>query len=117
MLDKLDKILHGKGVKQDITDLEEWGTVLKASRCGLGQTAGNPILMSIKNFRHLYNQLLNQDELYNGFNLEEAIQESCQVVGREPVINHGDLKNGRERPESEAIGVPIESGERPDVGT
>ncbi len=106
MLDKLDKILHGKGVKQDIRDLEEWGTVLKASRCGLGQTAGNPIVMSIKNFRHLYNQLLNRDELkYNGFNLEEAIQESCQVVGREPVIDHGHLKNGRERPECKANGT------------
>ena len=89
MLEKLEKILAGKGVKQDVKDLEDWGTVLKASRCGLGQTAGNPILCSIRNFPHLYEKYLRSENTFkSGFNLEQAIQESCKVVGREPVIEH-----------------------------
>ena len=51
---KLDKILNARGVKQDINDLVDWSKVMKLNRCGLGQTAANPILSSIKNFRHLY---------------------------------------------------------------
>ncbi len=89
MLEKLDKILSGQGVKQDLQDMEDWGSVLQASRCGLGQTAGNPILCSIKNFPELYEQYLKTENTFkSGFNLEQAIQESCKVVGREPVIEH-----------------------------
>jgi hypothetical protein len=38
MKDRLVKILDGKGVMQDIADLEEWGKIPKVSRCGLAKT-------------------------------------------------------------------------------
>ncbi len=87
MKDKLLKILNARGVMQDIVDMEEWGKVLKASRCGLGQTAGNPILSSIKNFRHLYEEKIQKAKSFDsGFDLSKAVREGCEVTGRNPNI-------------------------------
>jgi [NiFe] hydrogenase diaphorase moiety large subunit len=81
--DKLQKILNGHGVVQDIDDLFEWSKSLKLSRCGLGHTAANPIVTSIQNFRHLYEKLVLRDrEFETGFNLAESVRESCEAAGR-----------------------------------
>jgi [NiFe] hydrogenase diaphorase moiety large subunit len=85
--DKLNKILNGHGVKQDIEDIASWGRLLKISRCGLGQTAGNPILTSLANFRHLYENLIQPDKTFDaGFDLEKAVVQSCNFVNRKPVF-------------------------------
>jgi [NiFe] hydrogenase diaphorase moiety large subunit len=82
---KLTKVLNARGVKQDIEDMIEWGRILKASRCGLGQTAANPILSSIKNFRHLYDEKIQKNKVFDsGFDLSAAVKESCKVTGRVP---------------------------------
>jgi [NiFe] hydrogenase diaphorase moiety large subunit len=84
---KLTKILNARGVKQDIEDMIDWGKILKASRCGLGQTAANPILSSIKNFRYLYEEKIQKNKIFdNGFDLSLAVKESCRVTGRVPNI-------------------------------
>ncbi|MCK9255706.1 MAG: hypothetical protein GX793_09620 [Bacteroidales bacterium] len=86
--DKLLKILEGKGVMSDISDLEKWAKIPAVSRCGLGQAAGNPIISSIKNFRFLYEALVQKGVDYDmGFNMEEAVQASCDYVGRIPNIH------------------------------
>ncbi len=55
MLDILERITEGRGEMTDIDTLLEMGTTIKkASLCGLGQTAPNPILSTIKYFRHEY---------------------------------------------------------------
>jgi len=55
MLDILERITEGRGKLEDIDTLLEMGlTIKKASLCGLGQTAPNPILSTIKYFRHEY---------------------------------------------------------------
>jgi [NiFe] hydrogenase diaphorase moiety large subunit len=83
MRDKLNKILIGHGVKKDIDDLLEWSKSMKANRCGLGQTASNPITTSIKNFRHLYDEKIQHGvEFDDGFDLAAAVEESCKAVGR-----------------------------------
>ncbi len=83
--EKLLKIIEGRGVKQDIKDMIEWAKVLNVSRCGLGQTAANPVVSSIRNFKHLYEALVQKDVTYDsGFNLETSVLESCKVVGRQP---------------------------------
>jgi [NiFe] hydrogenase diaphorase moiety large subunit len=88
MRDKLKKIISGRGVKQDIDDLGEWGKVLKASRCGLGQSAGNPILTSIKNFGEVYEKMIQEDVVFDtGFDLSSAVKESCEAVDRVPNIH------------------------------
>jgi len=85
--DKLVKILNARGVKQDIDDMVDWGRILKASRCGLGQTAANPILSSIKNFRHLYEEKIQKNKIFDsGFDLSAAVKESCKATGRIPNI-------------------------------
>ena len=83
---KLKKILAARGVKQDLSDMVEWAATLKASRCGLGQTAGNPIVSSLRNFRHLYEQKIRRGAEYDmGFDLNKAVQEAREVTGRFPV--------------------------------
>ena len=55
MLEILDKITEGKGTLEDIDRLEELCNYIKAnSLCGLGQTAPNPVLATLKFFRHEY---------------------------------------------------------------
>ncbi|MFZ5966392.1 MAG: NADH-quinone oxidoreductase subunit NuoF [Bacillota bacterium] len=55
MLEILDKITEGKGVPEDIDKLERLAESIKASSlCGLGQTAPNPVLSTLKYFRHEY---------------------------------------------------------------
>lgn len=86
---KLLKILNGKGVKKDLDDLQAWARVLQPGRCGLGQTAANPIVSSLKNFRHLYENLLQKDlDFDEGFDLVAAVQNSCNYVGRIPKFHH-----------------------------
>ncbi len=55
MLEILQRIVEGKGQEGDIEKLEELGNMIKStSLCGLGQTAPNPVLSTIKHFRHEY---------------------------------------------------------------
>jgi [NiFe] hydrogenase diaphorase moiety large subunit len=87
---KLIKLLNGKGTKTDIDELYSWAVQGRpANRCGLGQTAANPIIFSIENFRHLYEALVRTDQEYlSTFDMDQAVAESCQVVGRTPKIHH-----------------------------
>ena len=56
---------------------------MKASRCGLGQTAANPIITSIRNFRHLYDQKVRGEVRYDsGFDLTRATREAIAATGR-----------------------------------
>lgn len=55
MLDILNRICEGYGTLQDIDELERLGEMIKkTSLCGLGQTAPNPVLSTIKHFRDEY---------------------------------------------------------------
>jgi NADH-quinone oxidoreductase subunit F len=55
MLDMLTDITEGRGSEEDLDLLEELGGVIKeASLCGLGGTAPNPVLSTIRYFRNEY---------------------------------------------------------------
>ncbi|ETO38913.1 NADH-quinone oxidoreductase subunit NuoF [Thermoanaerobacterium aotearoense] len=55
MLELLNKITSGKGEEGDIEKLETLANSIKASSlCGLGQTAPNPVLSTIRYFRDEY---------------------------------------------------------------
>ncbi len=62
MLEILERITNGQGRKGDIEKLEDLAVQIKDnSLCGLGQTAPNPVLTTIKYFRdeyeaHIYSQ-------------------------------------------------------------
>jgi len=87
---KLQKILDGYGSRKDVNELYQWTKYMKASnRCGLGQTAANPILSTIENFRQLYEDLvIPEEEFISTFNMEEAVADSCAYVGRVPIFEH-----------------------------
>ena len=55
MLEILERIVEGKGEEGDIEKLENLANTIKATAlCGLGQTAPNPVLSTLKFFRHEY---------------------------------------------------------------
>lgn len=55
MLEILDKITSGKGTMEDLDELESLANSVKdSSLCGLGQTAPNPVLSTLKLFRDEY---------------------------------------------------------------
>lgn len=55
MLEILEKITEGNGETEDLEKLERLAkTIQKASVCGLGQTAPNPVLSTMKYFRDEY---------------------------------------------------------------
>ena len=57
MLEILTRITEGKGKIEDIHTLENLAeNISKASLCGLGQTAPNPVLTTLKYFREEYEE-------------------------------------------------------------
>ena len=55
LLEILDKIIAGNGEMEDLDKLEELSNYIKsASLCGLGQTAPNPVLSTLRYFRDEY---------------------------------------------------------------
>lgn len=57
MLEILTRITHGKGEEGDIDKLIELSTSIKQSAlCGLGQTAPNPVLSTLRFFRDEYEE-------------------------------------------------------------
>ena len=57
MVDILEKIVRGQGQMDDLSKLQVLAeTVARASLCGLGQTAPNPVLTTLRHFRSEYLQ-------------------------------------------------------------
>ena len=86
MLDILERITEGRGEATDIEKLLEMGTTIKkASLCGLGQTAPNPILSTIKYFRHEYEAHINDKRCPSNCCKEllkwEVVAEKCVKCG------------------------------------
>jgi NADH:ubiquinone oxidoreductase subunit F (NADH-binding)/NAD-dependent dihydropyrimidine dehydrogenase PreA subunit len=55
MLDILTRITEGRGMAQDLTLLEDMAKAVKDSAlCGLGKTAPNPVLTTLRYFRNEY---------------------------------------------------------------
>jgi NADH-quinone oxidoreductase subunit F/NADP-reducing hydrogenase subunit HndC len=65
MLDILTRITEGKGEKEDLGLLKELAEVTKtASLCGLGQTAANPVLSTIRYYLNEYEALINKKDAH-----------------------------------------------------
>lgn len=62
MLEILERITRGEGKEGDVELLIELGNVIKDSAlCGLGQTAPNPVLSTIKHFRQEYDEHIRKE--------------------------------------------------------
>lgn len=72
MLEILERITKGEGKDGDIELLEELaGKIKDGSMCGLGQTAPNPVLTTLKYFRNEY-----EDHIYN----HKCTAKSCKAL-------------------------------------
>ncbi|MCK5564202.1 MAG: NADH-quinone oxidoreductase subunit NuoF [Planctomycetes bacterium] len=85
MLDILESICGGTARMDDLAKLEELAVdVNRASLCGLGQTAPNPVLSTIKNFRDEYVEHIEKRICTAGVCLEllcYQITEKCVGCG------------------------------------
>ncbi len=67
MYSMLTKILNREATERDLARLEELCEMVKnTSLCGLGQTAPNPVLSTLRFFRQEYTELLKKDPHANG---------------------------------------------------
>ncbi|MEI6124961.1 MAG: NADH-quinone oxidoreductase subunit NuoF [Pseudomonadota bacterium] len=87
MLEILEKITHGKGEPSDLDQLVALCEFVKdGALCGLGQTGPNPVLSTLKYFRHEYEAHINQKQcpakrcpaLLN-FEVEQSICKKCGI--------------------------------------
>jgi NADH:ubiquinone oxidoreductase subunit F (NADH-binding) len=63
MFEILDDITKGNGKMADIDILQELGeAVFKTSLCGLGRTAPNPVLTTLRYFRNEYEAHINDKQ-------------------------------------------------------
>jgi len=80
---KLEKILEGRGTASDLEELKKLGNTVKTmSRCGLGQTAANPILTTLQNFSALYKQRITEKDFIPHFDIESAFSDYAAATGR-----------------------------------
>ncbi|MFH1921422.1 MAG: FAD-dependent oxidoreductase, partial [Planctomycetota bacterium] len=80
LLDILTDITKGKGRPGDIELLVELAeSIKKSSLCGLGQTAPNPVLTTIRYFRHEYEAHIHQKRC-PAVVCKEIISSPCQHV-------------------------------------
>jgi bidirectional [NiFe] hydrogenase diaphorase subunit len=71
----LDKIANRKATARDLAKLEELCAMVRnTSLCGLGQTAPNPTMSTLRFFRNEYEELLRSDEFYPRSNGESETE-------------------------------------------
>lgn len=67
MLKMLEAICRGEGKESDLDELERIGKdIKKASLCGLGQTAPNPVLSTLRHFRSEYEEHIRDKTCRSG---------------------------------------------------
>lgn len=86
MLQILEKITSGKGEKGDIERLEAIGKQVKESAlCGLGNSAPNPVLTTIKYFREEYEEHIHDKycraKACSGLGVFSIDQDNCILCG------------------------------------
>ena len=82
----MEKVVAGRATLADLARMKALGsTVIRMSRCGLGQSAPNPILTTMRNFPELYEARLAPAPFTPLVTLHDALREAVVVQGREPV--------------------------------
>ena len=84
MCERLGRFLAGNADLADIDYLEKTGKSVKtASRCGLGQTAANPVLGTIQSFRKEYERRVksNGSVFLSSFDPSKAVAVAAGMAG------------------------------------
>ncbi len=81
---QFDKIVEGHGSAGDVVELEALSRLVKNhSHCGLGQTAANPILLTLQRYPDLYQSRLKNISYEPGFDLDAALDAARRMANRE----------------------------------
>ncbi len=83
--ERLGRFLSGKADLSDLEYLEKTGQTMKsASRCGLGQTAANPVLSTLQSFRPEYERRVKakQGVFLSSFDPGKAVAMAAGIAGR-----------------------------------
>ena len=85
----MDKIAAGLGTLYDLAEVENLDHVLQStSHCGLGRTACNPVLHTLKHFRPAYESRLKSLSFKPAFDLDGALARARQMTGRDDAGAH-----------------------------
>jgi [NiFe] hydrogenase diaphorase moiety large subunit len=85
----MDKIAAGLGTQYDLGEVENLDRVLQTtSHCGLGRTACNPVLHTLKHFRPAYENKLKSLVFSPAFDLDGALARARQMTGRDDAGAH-----------------------------
>jgi [NiFe] hydrogenase diaphorase moiety large subunit len=85
----VEKIVDGHGTAIELGECEEIGRLVKGmSHCGLGQTAANHILDSLKRFREQYEARLAVRHFVPDFDVDSALAEARALTGRDDALAH-----------------------------
>ena len=99
MLEILERIVAGQGKDGDIELLEELAdTISSTALCGLGKSAPNPVVSTIKNFRHEY-----EAHIYDKRCPAGACQK-LKTITIDPTLCKGCTKCARQCPVSAIFG-------------
>jgi NADH-quinone oxidoreductase subunit F len=90
MLQILEKIVSGKGKVEDISLLEEVALAVRdGSLCGLGKTAPNPVLSTLKHFRDEYLAHIvdgkcpaGECQSFKNYSINEELCKGCSLCAR-----------------------------------
>jgi len=79
----LERIIAGHGTAEDVERLQSWQAIMRNNRCGLGQTALNPITSTIRNFRDTYDRRLaaGDERFVASFDLAAAVRDYDEAAG------------------------------------
>lgn len=85
----MNKIADGHGTQHDLREVEHLDHVLQTtSHCGLGRTACNPVLHTLRHFRPAYENRLKSLDFEPGFDLDGALARARQMTGRDDAGAH-----------------------------
>jgi len=88
----MDKMHEGKGSQHDLNRILRLKSLLQAaSHCGLGHTASNPIVDTLKRFRPTYERRLQSLDFEPAFDLDGALERARTMTGRDDPGAHLEL--------------------------